>query len=255
MAVGQTANVGGTKVYKGFENDFKDAKSELGQIGKMRDQIQNDDSLSPAQKDLAMAKLDNAEKALNDALDAMTLGSKFDVNSGSTVKDNDIDGIRELLHRVADKLEDAMEVLASATGGAGGANGTTSVDPPSGSGGTSGTSGADGAGSTDKAGGADKAGSSGGTSGAQNTDPANNDSLNNALDLVGQGGTAVMDAYNDNPQEFMNSLKDLDPTDRQMMMQQLQEQMQMMNQMFSMMTNMMKMMHDTAKAAINNMRV
>lgn len=64
--------------------------------------------------------------------------------------------------------------------------------------------------------------------------------------------TAMMDS---DPNALMAHLDTLGAEDRQMAMQMMMKSLQDMNQMFSMMSNMMKSQHDTAKAAINNMRV
>jgi hypothetical protein len=57
------------------------------------------------------------------------------------------------------------------------------------------------------------------------------------------------------PQAAMAELKNLNPEDRGIALQMINTRLQQMNQMFSMMSNIMKSLHDTAKAAINNMRV
>lgn len=64
--------------------------------------------------------------------------------------------------------------------------------------------------------------------------------------------TAMMDR---DPNALMDHLNSLESEDRQSAMQMIMKSLQDMNQMFSMMSNMMKSQHDTAKAAINNMRV
>lgn len=65
----------------------------------------------------------------------------------------------------------------------------------------------------------------------------------------------MINKITDDPEAVSEYIQSLDPMDQQVAMASMQERMNEINQMFSMMTNIAKAQHDTAKAAINNMRV
>lgn len=97
--------------------------------------------------------------------------------------------------------------------------------------------------------------------GADGPEPGSNDSPLDggdgigSLEFDGMSVDQMLNGLNDDPQEVMNHIQGLDVEDKQMAMQMLQQRLQQINQMFSMLTNLAKTRHDTAKAAINNMRV
>ena len=83
--------------------------------------------------------------------------------------------------------------------------------------------------------------SSGSTGGSGEIDPTN----------PGQ----MMELFAQDQDAFYDALMELDAEDRMQMLSAAQTELQQMNQLFSMMSQFSQAMHDTAKAAINNMRV
>jgi hypothetical protein len=101
--------------------------------------------------------------------------------------------------------------------------------------------------------------SSSGTSGTSEANSTTGSSGLGAMEFDGENGSMTVDdmrtAMSEDPEALMGFLDGLSDEDRQMAMQMMMQRLQQINQMFSMMSNMMKSEHDTAKAAINNMRV
>lgn len=94
--------------------------------------------------------------------------------------------------------------------------------------------------------------------GASGSGSVSNTSTGGGIGAMEFGGKTVdeLNAMMQNdPQGLMDHLGTLSPEDKQMAMQMMSQSLQEMNQMFSMMSNIAKSHHDTAKAAINNMRV
>lgn len=233
-----TTNVGGDWVYKGMENQFKDAKTAMTELQSQKKAIQDDPNMSPADKKAALKDLASAEKALKQALDYTTLGGKYDTNAGSTLGDRDMAAVQSALgraeaamSRVEDQLKTAAANASPPVSGPPNASGTSASGGASGSNNTSGTSG------------------SGGTSGSSGA------SDGQFTDLSDFDVNGMVNMMSTDPQAAMAALKSLAPEDRNVALQMMNTKLQEMNQMFSMMSNMMKSLHDTAKAAINNMRV
>lgn len=216
--IGNTVPHQGTQVFEGMTEKFDEAMDLKKAIQAERKSIEDNPNMSKAEKDAAFAKLDQAEKAADNALDFTTNSGHYDTNSGSVRGDGDMSVVLAELARATDKLGDVVDSVKVSS---------QPIDAPSSSGGTSGASG------TGGVGGAGAPDSSGGTSGASD----------------------LLNLANQDPDAFMSKMKNMSPEERQAAMFSMQQQMQTMNQMFSMMTNLAKVMHDTAKAAINNLRV
>lgn len=113
----------------------------------------------------------------------------------------------------------------------------------------------------DKAGGAEKTDKSSGTektdksSGAGSTDKADGAEKEYKFDKTMLDPAAMDRLRRTDPEAYMEKLDAMDPKDRGMVMQNMQQHLQEINQMFSMMSNFAKSEHDTMKAIIGNMRV
>lgn len=230
----------GQNVYRGMENQYDQAKAKLDDLQQQRESVENDPHLSPAEKQALLAELDIAEQALNEALDYTTLGGKYDTNLGSTAGDNDLAAVLASMGRAEAAMRAVGQELNAAA-----AHGHCQVTPPpcQGPARAHASDGAQGGGGVSGASGADEGASAGGESGV------------GAMEFGGKTVNQMVEMMDGDPNALMGHLDSLGEEDRQMAMQMLNQRLQQMNQMFSMMSNMAKSLHDTAKAAINNMRV
>jgi hypothetical protein len=228
-----TVSHGGTSVYEGMEGRFDDLKSQKSEIGEMREGIKNNPNLSGDQKEAMLEDLDRAEASIDRALDYSTASGKYDTTSGNTRNDGDLAAVEAALGNAEASMNHVETQLAIS------AQSSQPVSGPSGAQGTSGASGPQGASSASSS-----ASGSGGLG---------------AMEFDGKNGSMTIDemrtAMSEDPEALMSFLDGLGDEDRQMAMQMMMQRLQQINQMFSMMSNMMKSEHDTAKAAINNMRV
>lgn len=114
------------------------------------------------------------------------------------------------------------------------------------------TTASSGAGESSGAGSAESASSSEETSGSGESSSSEGVG---ATEVDGRSVGEMTNLMSNDPDSFMAEMQDMDPEDRNEMMILVQQQLQEMNQMFQMMTQFQQVMHDTQKAAIQNMRV
>lgn len=116
---------------------------------------------------------------------------------------------------------------------------------------------------SDGAAGTDETSDTGATSGASETgDAGETSSTAGSGDSGGEAGTVdgkspsdMVNLMSNDPDAFYEQMQGLDPEDRMMMQQTVQQQLQEINQMNQMMSQFSQAIHDTHKAVIQNLRV
>ncbi|QDG54279.1 hypothetical protein FIV42_27100 [Persicimonas caeni] len=231
-----TVSHGGTRVYEGMTDEFDDLKAQKKEIAEQREAIKNNPNLSDSEKNSLLADLDRAEAAIDQALDFTTSSGKYDTTTGNRRNDGDLAAVHAALGRAEAMMARVdSELNASAPS-------SQSVSQPRR--GRRPATTARGSSKADSAGSTNQAGSSSGSSGL------------GAMEFNGKSVDQMINLMNNDPKALMDHLGSIkDPEEKQMAMKMIMQRLQEINQMFSMMSNMMKSMHDTAKAAINNMRV
>lgn len=232
-----TVSHGNTRVYEGMESRFDDLKAQKKEISGMREDIKNNPNLSDDQKEAMLADLDRAEASIDRALDYSTASGKYDTTSGNTRNDGDLAAVEAALGSAEASMNHVeTQLMLSAQ------SSQQVSSPPSTQ-------------STSAAGGAHAASGASGSSGASSASGSSGSGLG-AMEFNGRSVDEMLGMMQNDPKALMDHLSSIkDPEEKQMAMQMVMQRLQEINQMFSMMSNMMKSMHDTAKAAINNMRV
>jgi hypothetical protein len=233
-----TVSHGNTRVYEGMESRFDDLQAQKKEIDGMREDIKNNPNLSDDQKEAMLADLDRAEASVDRALDYSTASGKYDTTSGNTRNDGDLAAVEAALGSAEASMNHVETQLAIS------AQSSQPVSGPSGPSGSQGTSGA---------GGTQGASSGSNVSGTQGS--SGSGSAGGGMSIADMDIDDMVTKMSNDPQAAMEELQKLPPKERGMALQAINTQLQQINQMFSMMSNMMKSLHDTAKAAINNMRV
>lgn len=75
------------------------------------------------------------------------------------------------------------------------------------------------------------------------------------LEGLDRSAEEMVNLMSNDPDAFMEEMSSLDPEDRMLAMNTIQQQLQEMNQMFQMMSQFSQAIHDTQKSVIQNMRV
>lgn len=234
-----TVQHGGTRVYEGFESRFDDLKSDLKDVQEMREQVKNNPNLSDSERESMLESLDKAEAAIQQGLDYATNSGRYDTTAGNKQNDGDHSAVEAAMARAENSMNHVEQQLMIAD-----------RLPPAQVSGPPASQGASGASGTGGASGADGASGAGGTSSSSDAVDSND-----YLDIADLDVDNMVKLMSTDPAAAMATLKGLDPEQRGIALQTINAKLQEMNQMFSMMSNMSKSLHDTAKAAINNMRV
>lgn len=239
-----THKMDGQKVYDGMDSQYKDAKAVLEELKGLKEEIKNNPNMSDAEKKSALASVDRGINAAKEALDFATKGAKYDTTSGSVDGDADMAAARSAIMQAQMSANEARDDIRFVQPAA--SCSTTQVPEPGCTGHASGAS------SASNTSGASAAS---GTSGASGSSSASGSTGLGAMEFGGKSVDQMMEMMNSDPQALMSHLSGMDAEDKNMAMQMIQQRLQEINRMFSMMSNMQKAAHDTAKAAINNMRV
>lgn len=190
-------------------------------------------------------KLDQADSALGTPARAASSGARL--ASFEPLPSSVFDAVSDVADHIKDmgflgKISDIVDRLTTPSSGSNATSNTTGTSSTEQSSNTEGSSSTEGSSETSKT---ERSGSTNRSSG----------SFIGNQEFGGKTVDEMMQMASDNPEALAEHMDGLGTEEKQKAMQAMMKRMQEINQMFTMLSNIMKSMHDTAKAAINNMRV